>query len=471
MVEYLDRQGARFRISGQWLVGADGKIGAVRNHILEPTAGVRQEDGLYRYNGTWVASNLKIRPPNPQTHPEFPLWKHGYSPDDVYNLFWPEGWHFCSPPGKATASGRFGPHEENMWRHEFRQENWDESMDSEALLWEHLTPMITRRGDQHGRTFTPPVVFPRDCIEILRCRPFRFAHKVVNRWFHKRTILIGDAAHVFPPFAGQGMGSGIRDAHQLAWRLALLIQSHFQQQVMADELLESWSKERRKSVDYAAQFSMLNGRLCNDSPRLWIRAILSLVNYIKSFISIRFMDPLAISERQGFKAVDGGSFLKQYNGGARLAQIVVRSSSGNTFLSDQILRPAGSLFTLLIIGTENHVQQRADAQAAIEAAKISPTILSKDSLVLYNPVPIATTGVKLNEYDNGGLEIFSPVPVSQLQDKTLRGSDEREYIARLGHRNRFNLIRPDFYVFGSARDLPDLSKCLSQLKKSLKQFG
>lgn len=195
VAEYTNAEGQRKTIRGSWLIGADGKRGVVRKHFLEPTAGIRQVDSAYRYDGTWVAANLEISLPTPESHPNFPLWKLGYTPAEVYDLFWPIGWHFGSPPGKPLAAGRFGPHESRLWRHEFAQNDWKDTMDSEELLWEHLTPMITRKCDQGARAFpSGEVTYPLDCIEVRRCRPFRFTHKVVNKWFDDRTILIGDAA-------------------------------------------------------------------------------------------------------------------------------------------------------------------------------------------------------------------------------------------------------------------------------------
>ena len=73
-------------------------------------------------------------------------------------------------------------------------------MDAEGLLWEHLGPMVTRDRHGKGRVFERGATeYPRDCVEVLRCRTFTFTHKVVNRWFEGMTVLIGDAAHVFPP--------------------------------------------------------------------------------------------------------------------------------------------------------------------------------------------------------------------------------------------------------------------------------
>jgi hypothetical protein len=167
------------RINCSYLIGADGKKGIVRKHFLEPTTDIRQQVGLSEYTGTWIAANLKIHLPTPETHPNFPLWEINLSPEEVYDLFWPKGWHFCTPPGKATASGRFGPPKERLWRHEFAEPGIIGDR-AEDLLWEHLTPMITRT---HYSFPTGPITFPRDCIEVKRCRPFTFEQKVVNTWF------------------------------------------------------------------------------------------------------------------------------------------------------------------------------------------------------------------------------------------------------------------------------------------------
>lgn len=114
------------------------------------------------------------------------------------------------------ACGRFGPHSDRLWRHEFAVPEWNDSMDASAIFWENLIPLITRKiRPLHGGC-PVEVTFPHDCIEVLRCRPFRFSHRVVNKWFAERTILIGDAAHVFPPFGGQGVACGVQDAVGLA---------------------------------------------------------------------------------------------------------------------------------------------------------------------------------------------------------------------------------------------------------------
>lgn len=469
-VEYVADDGSRRQIRGQFLIGADGKVGIVRKHFLEPTAGIKQEEGLYPYDGTWVAANLSITAPTPQTHPQFPLWDLGYSPDEVYDLFWPAGWHFCCPPGKATAAGRFGPHSERIWRHEFRQD-WNDSLDAEELLWDHITPMITREGDEQGRKFHGSVQYPSDCIKILRCRPFRFTHKVVNRWFYKRTILIGDAAHVFPPFAGQGIASGVRDAHQLAWRLALLVSNgdSSKPHASSDDILKAWELERRKSVDDAGFFSMLNGKMCNNPPNLLILAVIWFRQFWESIPFLpRLSDPQASMERKGFTAVEGGFSLKAYNGGARLAQIYVQSPSEQTpILSDRLLHQSNGAFTVLVIGnSSNYERLYADAKAAIEATSFHPTVASKESIVVFTPEAGGSVTFKpMGDQDKDLVEVFAPALRSQLSGNIAADYNDGVYVDRLGRSTEFAIVRPDLFVFACAKNLNDLVQCLASLKK------
>ena len=475
-VQYVDSLGSRQEIQGQWLVGADGKTGVVRKHFLEPTAGIRQQAGVYPYEGVWVASNLKMTLPTRQTHPDFLLWKLGYTPEEVYDLFWPAGWHFCSPPGKPTATGRFGPRADRTWRHEFRVD--DESSGpiySEELLWEHLMPSITlERDDSRGHEFGCPVEYPRDCITILRCRPFKFVHKCVNRWYDKRTLLIGDAAHVFPPFAGQGVASGVRDAHQLAWRLALLLEGGGDP-AHRPGILDSWARERRRSVDDAALMSKAMGTICNNQPTFGIMAMTKAMGVLHSIPPLRRYEPIGIQERSGFCSVDGGFFMKDYNGGAHLAQIHVRSSlpSRPSVLSDVLLQQSGTIFTLLVIGNGD-AKQRAllhlQTEAAITAAALSPRILSSKSIILYNPqdagLPLVSdTASGLDGKPVSTPEVFSPVPTSEIKVPLAPGYNSASYLGRLGRSARFVIARPDLFVFACAKNEGELIHCLGQLKK------
>lgn len=60
-------------------------------------------------------------------------------------------------------------------------------------------------------------------LDVLRAGEYTFAAQVADRWSRDRAFLLGDAAHLTPPFIGQGLGAGLRDAHNLAWKLAAVL--------------------------------------------------------------------------------------------------------------------------------------------------------------------------------------------------------------------------------------------------------
>ena len=68
---------------------------------------------------------------------------------------------------------------------------------------------------------------------------FRISHRLVNRYRNGRLFVAGDAAHIHPPTGAQGMNTGVQDAYNLAWKLALAVRG-----LAADGLLESYHAER-----------------------------------------------------------------------------------------------------------------------------------------------------------------------------------------------------------------------------------
>ena len=79
--------------------------------------------------------------------------------------------------------------------------------------------------------------------EIERSLVYTFHARMAERFRAGRILLAGDAAHVMPPFAGQGLNSGIRDAANLAWKLAAICKGQ-----ASDALLDSYETERRDHV-------------------------------------------------------------------------------------------------------------------------------------------------------------------------------------------------------------------------------
>ena len=92
-------------------------------------------------------------------------------------------------------------------------------------------------------------------VEIERLAVYRFNARVAEQWRAGPVLLAGDAAHQMPPFAGQGMCSGLRDAANLAWKLAAVIAGEAD-----DALLDSYQAEREPHVREIIAIAVMMGR-------------------------------------------------------------------------------------------------------------------------------------------------------------------------------------------------------------------
>lgn len=77
-------------------------------------------------------------------------------------------------------------------------------------------------------------------LQVLRSSDYVFRARLADRWRRGRVLLLGDAAHQTPPFVGQGLASGLRDADNLAWKLAAVLQRR-----APERLLDTYEQERR----------------------------------------------------------------------------------------------------------------------------------------------------------------------------------------------------------------------------------
>jgi hypothetical protein len=95
-----------------------------------------------------------------------------------------------------------------------------------------------------------------DNSELVRSTVYKFESKVAQSWRRGRVFLAGDAAHVMPPFLGQGLCSGIRDVVNLSWKLGEVLDG-----AAPPGLLDTYETERRPHAEGLIFGSIDAGRL------------------------------------------------------------------------------------------------------------------------------------------------------------------------------------------------------------------
>ena len=152
----------------------------------------------------------------------------------------------CDPDRLATYVPGHPPHH----RFEFRIETHGVRSEGESAVdpWKLVAPW----------GFAP------DNSVLLRSARYRFHALMAERWRDGNVFLAGDAAHQMPPFMGQGLCSGVRDAANLAWKLAAVCAGDVASTQAVEELLGSYERERRPHVDAVIELSIGAGRLLAD---------------------------------------------------------------------------------------------------------------------------------------------------------------------------------------------------------------
>ena len=198
-------------LHGSWLIAADGAASPIRKSL-----GIRFDS--LGFDQDWLVVDVELRD-----------GRGDHLPEVVQQI--------CDPARPST----FVPGHDRYRRWEFQLQPGEsrESMVEPATVWSLLAPWLTA-----------------DDATIVRAVVYRFHATVASAMRAGRVFIAGDAAHQMPPFLGQGLCSGVRDAANLAWKLQMVELGR-----AGDRLLDTYDSERRPHAEGVVAHAADTGRL------------------------------------------------------------------------------------------------------------------------------------------------------------------------------------------------------------------
>ena len=253
-----------------------------------------------------------------------------------------------------------------------------------------------------------------DKVEIYRSWGYTFHIRQAEQWRKGRAFLAGDAAHIMPPFAGQGVSSGVRDVANLCWKLDAVLNAH------ADpSLLDTYEPERRPNVQQLTDFSLRIGKLVMLENRTAVRLRDSVIRFA---MKLPTLGPLIRSN--GLKpryelGTTGGFF----------GRTALRRSPRGTFIAQPWV--TGSDLTPVRLDT---VLDNKWTWVGFPSAPI--------------PQPLADAGVNEVKLEYSSAVAAHDVAAGHYVDS--EGTLERQM-----QRSRAQgfLVRPDRFIYGSDREI------------------
>lgn len=303
------------------------------------------------------------------------------------------------------------PAPEQHWRWEFMLRPEEDAYvlgeGQSSVPVDYLRRLLSRIGDAREPS-------------IVRQTIYTFHASYATSFGHKRVFLLGDAAHLLPPFGGQGMNSGLRDACNLAWKIAFVLRGQAQPRILA-----TYQEERMPHVVQMIRFArFLGSQLVMPTSRIRaffrdiaLRLLMRLPPFVSSMRQMR-MKPEPVYKSGLIWAADHEH---RCPAGRLLPQPTVLVSSKRSLPLDELL---GSGFAL--------VRLHSDPNMAFKT-------LQADLWPKLRPSRICL--VPTSEYMQDSCE------------NVICAFDREEQIAHFlrGRRDHSALIRPDRHVFGTFR--------------------
>lgn len=186
-----------------------------------------------------------------------------------------------------------------------------------------------------------------DELEIERTAVYRFHARVAQSFSKGNVFMVGDAAHITPPFVGQGMVAGLRDVANLGWKLAWVLQGR-----ASPAILDSYDRERRPHARAMIDLARAMGLLIKPVNPAAGALSSQLVKNLRRLSPVRpLFDELKIKPRNRFK---DGLFMPRVrqarlDRGNHLPQAWLRAADGRGLWSDDVM---GEQWTLIGFGVD-----------------------------------------------------------------------------------------------------------------------
>ena len=210
-VTFADRtDGQEHAVDADYVLGCDGANSLVRERI-----GARMRD--LNFEQRWLVVDVV-------TTADLGQW---------------DGVHQVCNPLRAGTFMRIG---DNRYRWEFRLLSGETAEEYRDLA--RLKPLIAPWASE----------VPDDALELIRSAEYTFRAQIADKWRRGNVFLLGDAAHLTPPFIGQGLCAGLRDAMNLAWKLAGVLDGS-----VPEAVLNTYEQERKPHARHMIQLALVIG--------------------------------------------------------------------------------------------------------------------------------------------------------------------------------------------------------------------
>jgi 3-(3-hydroxy-phenyl)propionate hydroxylase len=211
--------GATESVRARYVLGCDGANSLVRTAI-----GARMRD--LRFEQRWLVVDLATT---------------------IDPGHW-EGVHQVCDPRRPATYMRIGA-ARHRWEFRLRPDESADDYRDLARLWPLLAPWLAD-ADREG-------------VELVRVAEYTFRAQLADRWRTGRVFVLGDAAHLTPPFIGQGMGAGMRDAANLSWKLAGVLRGE-----LSESVLDTYESERKPHAHTMIRLAKLMGLTMTEGGEL-----------------------------------------------------------------------------------------------------------------------------------------------------------------------------------------------------------